>query len=191
MGRGDTHDLCALQHVGGLRDLLAQLGRGQHPGQQLGRLDGGQDAGAGGLDGELLGALRFPGEGYDYREQSIAKGVYTLRYGLLPINGDHLGVSPNRDYALLLPAAKDTATAALPRKKLEAGSAESAGTSHPAILMLTAAPGAPPAKGEPALVHDEEKNTWGVVVPLSLAVEGESSAVTLNIQLVVVGVAPV
>jgi hypothetical protein len=142
-------------------------------------------------DGELLGALRFPGEGYDYREQAIAKGVYTLRYGLLPINGDHLGVSPNRDYTLLLPAAKDTATAALPRKKLEAGSAESAGTSHPAILMLTAAPDASPAKGEPALVRDEEKNTWGVVLPLSLAVEGESAAVTLNVQLVVVGVAPV
>ena len=89
----------------------------------------------------------------------------------------------------LLPAAKDTAIAALPRKKLEAGSAESAGTSHPAILMLTAAPDASPAKGEPTLVHDEEKNTWGVVVPLSLAVEGESAAVTLNVQLVVVGVA--
>jgi len=142
-------------------------------------------------DGELLGALRFPGEGHDYREQAIAKGVYTLRYGLLPINGDHLGVSPNRDYALLLPAAKDTAIASLPRKKLEAGSAESAGTSHPAILMLTAATEASPAKGEPALVRDEEKNTWGVVVPLSLAVDGESAPVTLNVQLVVVGVAPV
>jgi len=91
----------------------------------------------------------------------------------------------------LLPAAKDTAIASLPRKKLEAGSAESAGTSHPAILMLMAAPDAPPANGEPALVHDEEKNTWGAVVPLSLAVEGEPAAVTLNVQLVVVGAAPV
>ena len=57
--------------------------------------------------------------------------------------------------------------------------------------MLPAAPDASPAKGEPALVHDEEKNTWGVVLPLSLAVEGESAAVPLNVQLVVVGVAPV
>jgi len=143
-------------------------------------------------DGELLGALRFPGEGHDYRDQAIEQGAYTLRYGLLPINGDHLGVSPNRDYALLLPAAKDTAVAALPRKKLEAGSSESAGTSHPAILMLTAAPDASPrAKGEPALVHDEAMNTWGAVVPLSLAVDGEPAAVTLNVQLTVVGIAPV
>ena len=133
-------------------------------------------------EGELLGALRFPGEGHDYRDQTIEPGAYTLRYGLQPVNGDHLGVSPNRDYALLLPAAKDTAIAALPRKKLEEGSSESAGTSHPAILMLTAAPEASPAKGEPALVHDEAKNTWGAVVPLSLAVDGESAPVTLRVH---------
>ena len=54
--------------------------------------------------------------------------------------------------------------------------------------MLTAAPDASPAKGEPTLVRDEEKNTWGVVVPLSLAVDGESAPVTLNVQLIVVGV---
>ena len=60
-------------------------------------------------EGELLGALRFPGEGHDYRDQTIAKGVYTLRYGFQPVNGDHLGVSTYRDYALLVPAAKDKA----------------------------------------------------------------------------------
>jgi len=70
-------------------------------------------------EGELLGALRFPGEGYDYRDQVIAKGVYTIRYGLQPVNGDHLGVSTYRDYALLLPAAKDTTLADLPQKPLE------------------------------------------------------------------------
>ncbi len=140
-------------------------------------------------EGVLLGALRFPEEGRDYRDQAIEPGAYTLRYGLQPVNGDHLGVSVNRDYVLLLPAAKDTAIAALPRKKLEEGSSESAGTSHPAILMLTAAPDASAAKGEPALVRDEAKNTWGAVVPLSLAVEGESAPLTLGIQLIVVGAA--
>ena len=140
-------------------------------------------------EGVLLGALRFPEEGRDYRDQAIEPGAYTLRYGLQPVNGDHLGVSVNRDYVLLLPAAKDAALAALPRKKLEEGSSESAGTSHPAILMLTAAPDASAAKGEPALVRDEAKNTWGAVVPLSLAVEGESAPLTLGIQLIVVGAA--
>ena len=39
------------------------------------------------------------------------------------------------------------------------------------------------------MVHDEEKNTWGAVVPLNLAVKGESSPVTLPIQLILVGMA--
>ena len=51
--------------------------------------------------------LQFATEGHDYRDQPIAKGVYTMRYGLQPVNGDHLGVSTYRDYSLLLPAAKD------------------------------------------------------------------------------------
>ena len=90
--------------------------------------------------GELLGALRYPGEGRDYRDQSINKGVYTLRYGLQPVNGDHLGVSIFRDYALLLPASKDTTVAPLKKKPMEERSAESAGTSHPAVLILLSVP---------------------------------------------------
>src|SRR6185312_11782542 len=39
-------------------------------------------------DGELLGAVRFAVEGHDYRDQAIAAGVYTVRYGLQPVNGD-------------------------------------------------------------------------------------------------------
>ena len=138
-------------------------------------------------EGELLGALRFPGEGHDYRDQTIAKGIYTLRYGLQPVNGDHLGVSTFRDYVLLVPAAKDKSVADLPPKRLEQQSAESAGTSHPAVLMLLAAPAGSTA--EPAMVHDETLNTWGAVIPLNLAVKGESSAVTLPVQLILVGMA--
>ncbi len=88
----------------------------------------------------MLGALRFPGEGHDYRDQSIGKGVYTLRYGLQPVNGDHLGVSPNRDYMLLLPAGKDATPVNIAKKPLEERSAESAGTSHPAVLEASRRP---------------------------------------------------
>jgi len=120
-------------------------------------------------EGELLGAWRFPGEGHDNRDQTIPKGVYTVRYGLQPVNGDHLGVSPFRDYALLLPAAKDTAVAATPSKPLQERSAESAGASHPAILLLSAAP----TSGKPlSVVRDEEKNSWGAVLPLNVGAKG-------------------
>jgi len=138
-------------------------------------------------EGELLGALRFPVDGHDYRDQTIAKGVYTLRYGLQPVNGDHLGVSTYRDYALLLPAAKDKALEKLPRARLEEQSAESAGTNHPAILMLLAPPEG--AKTGPSMAHDEALNAWGAVVPLNLAVKGDSGPAALSIQLILVGVA--
>src|ERR1700728_2223893 len=62
-------------------------------------------------EGELVGVLQFATEGHDYRDQPIAKGVYTMRYGLQPVNGDHLGVSAYRDYVLLMPAAKDKSLA--------------------------------------------------------------------------------
>jgi hypothetical protein len=138
-------------------------------------------------EGEVLGALRFPGEGHDYRDQTIAQGVYTLRYGLQPVNGDHLGVSTYRDYALLMPAAKDKALASLPPKRLEEQSAESAGTNHPAVLMLLAAPSA--SNSGPSMVHDETLSTWGAVVPLNLSVAGESQPVALAIQLILIGMA--
>jgi hypothetical protein len=137
-------------------------------------------------EGELLGALRFTGQGHDYRDQPIPAGIYTLRYGLQPVNGDHLGVSTFRDFALLIAAAKDKAPADIPEKKLEDQSAETAGSSHPAVLMLVPVP--PNAKPG-VMVHDEAKNTWGAVIPLVLQVKGESAPATLPVQLVLVGVA--
>jgi hypothetical protein len=138
-------------------------------------------------EGELLGAVRFVSEGHDYRDQAVPPGVYTLRYGLQPVNGDHLGVSPFRDYALLVPAARDASTEPLTRKKLETQSAEAAGSSHPTVLMLVAAPG--DAKGAPAIARDEAKNTWGAVIGLPLEVKGASGTTPLLVQLVVVGTA--
>jgi hypothetical protein len=141
-------------------------------------------------DGELVGVLQYSSEGRDYRDQSISKGVYTLRYGLQPVNGDHLGVSTYRDYLLLLPAAKDTKSDLPARKKLEQQSAESAGTSHPAVLLLQAA-STDSSKTTPAMVRDAEKNTWSVAIPLKLQVKGDREAIVQPVLLVVVGAAPV
>ena len=138
-------------------------------------------------EGELLGVLRFATEGQDYRDQAIPTGLYTMRYGLQPINGAHLGVSPFRDYALLLPAAKDTTTAPLAKKGLEEKSAEAAGTSHPAVLMLLTAPDS--AKAGTSVVRDDAKDTWGAVVPLALAVKGGSAPAPLTVQLIISGAA--
>lgn len=139
-------------------------------------------------DGEMLGVLEFAQEGHDYRDQPIARGVYTMRYGLQPVNGDHLGVSTYRDYILLLPAAKDRAPAPPARKQLEERSAESAGTSHPASFLLLMAP--PGARAEPGVRHDTAKETWSVILPLRLQVKGKGEPITYPVQLVLVGAAP-
>ncbi|WP_165253160.1 hypothetical protein [Paludisphaera soli] len=136
-------------------------------------------------EGELIGVAKYAAEGYDYRDQSIVPGVYTLRYGLQPVNGDHLGVSVNRDYVLLVLAAKDTDAAVLDRKKLEKQSAEAVGTTHPGVLLLLAAPEKLPEG--PTMIHDEGLNTWGAILTLPLQVEGQADAVPLPLQLTVVG----
>jgi hypothetical protein len=139
-------------------------------------------------EGELLGSLQFANEGHDYRDQSITKGVYTMRYGLQPVNGDHLGVSTYRDYSLLLPASKDKSLVAPPRKQLEERSAESAGTSHPAVFIMLMAP-AGASKTAASIIRDAEKDTWSVVLPLALEVKGQSESVVHPVRIVVDGAA--
>ncbi len=138
-------------------------------------------------EGDLLGAIRFQAEGHDYRDQAIAPGLYTIRYGLQPVNGDHLGVSPYRDYALLLPASKDQKMGKLERKALEAQSAEAAGSSHPAVMLLLSAPA--DSKTSPSIVRDEEKNLWSVMLGVPLLVKDEKAPTTLPLKLVVSGAA--
>ena len=142
-------------------------------------------------EGELLGAMRFVAEGHDFRDQTIAKGVYTLRYGLQPQNGDHNGSSEFRDFALLLPAAKDVAVVAIPKKALEERSAESAGSSHPAVFVLLTAPSTSAPAGAPTITRDDQKDTWGVVMPMNLEVKGASGPTPFSIQLIIIGAAMV
>ena len=58
-------------------------------------------------EGALLGVMEVVGKGSDFREQSVPAGVYTLRFGLHPEDGNHMGVAPSRDFGLLAPVEKD------------------------------------------------------------------------------------
>jgi len=73
----------------------------------------------------------------DYKGQAIPAGLYTLRYGLLPSDGNHMGVSQYRDYLLLVPLGSDADPSAQPEKEeLYKLSAKASGTNHPAVLSL-------------------------------------------------------
>jgi hypothetical protein len=88
--------------------------------------------------GALLGVIRFTGPAQDRRGQPIKPGVYTLRYSNYPVNGDHQGVAPQRDFALLVPISLDTDASAKPAfDALVALSTKASGTPHPAVFSLS------------------------------------------------------
>jgi hypothetical protein len=107
--------------------------------------------------GTLVGAIRVSGEFKEIRGKVVKPGVYTLRYGLQPQNGDHLGISTYRDFLLLSPAALDTDPKVLGFDGVVALSKEVIGTAHPASLSLDPpedAPGAALSAYQNELGHD-------------------------------------
>ena len=58
-------------------------------------------------EGTLVGVIRFPSAATDYRGQPIKPGYYTLRYVIMLEDGNHLGVSPTKDFFLLCPVGED------------------------------------------------------------------------------------
>ncbi len=92
---------------------------------------------------EFVGVVNLPKGMTDFRGQTIPAGVYSLRYHLLPQDGNHLGVAPNPDFLLAIPVASDpNPEQGYLYKKLVALSAKATGTNHPAVIALDA-PGEP------------------------------------------------
>ena len=106
--------------------------------------------------GSLVGVLRFPRKGADFRGQDIPAGVYTLRYADQPVDGNHVGTFATRDFLLLVPAASDESPAPIAEKDLFTASAKSAESSHPAIKPLVKPESATPGE----LRHLEEQDWW-------------------------------
>jgi hypothetical protein len=87
--------------------------------------------------GTLLGVIRFDGNGADRRGQMLKAGVYTLRYGIMPMNDTHQGAAPQRDFLLMTPAADDRDLNAAPNfDALMVMSRKASQTQHPAVLSF-------------------------------------------------------
>jgi hypothetical protein len=127
----------------------------------------------------LVGAISFPVTGKDFRGQQIKPGIYTLRYALHPTDGNHMGISPIRDFLLLVPAAEDGDVSARYKfEELAKLSAKASQTNHPAVMSLLV-PGH--AEGLPSLTENELghlvfstklKLQSGQELPVSLIVKG-------------------
>ena len=87
--------------------------------------------------GEFVGVARILAPWIDAKGQRIPSGVYSLRYALQPLTKDHFRTAVQRDFLLMLPAAKDPNPAL--RTDLDAllaASRQVSRTGHPAVIAL-------------------------------------------------------
>jgi hypothetical protein len=131
----------------------------------------------------VLGAVRFDQLSTDYRKQKIKPGLYTLRLGFQPMDGDHMGTAPYPEFCLLAPAKLDQKPDIMEAKELRELSAKAIGGSHPGVLLLF-----PNDKPEdaPKLV-DKGNNTWVLTLKEPVTVDGQKADAGLGIALTLVG----
>jgi len=113
--------------------------------------------------GTLVGAMRVSGTFKEIRGKVVKPGVYTLRYGQQPQNGDHLGISLFREFLLISPAALDTDPKVLGFDGVVALSKEVIGTAHPASLSLDPPEDAP---GTALSTYQNDSGHDGVVLQI-------------------------
>jgi hypothetical protein len=128
----------------------------------------------------LLGAVRLQQLMGDYRKQKIKPGVYTLRLGFQPMDGDHMGTAPFTEFGLLSPADADTKAEPMSAKELQEMSAKAAGGTHPAVFLLF-----PNNKPEdmPKL-ETKEGGHWVLMVKEPVVVEKEKAALGIGLNLI-------
>jgi hypothetical protein len=134
--------------------------------------------------GELVGVIRVGDkiEFTDFRGQPVKPGVYTLRYGQQPQDGNHIGTSDVYDFLVALPASTDTDPKLfVPPDRLHKASSKSVGTNHPAIFSLLAVESPVTA----ATLTKEENDRWVLGVPVQGDDGGKKSS--LSLRMVVVG----
>jgi len=121
-------------------------------------------------EGSLVGVMHFPEASKDYRGQAIKAGYYTLRYELVPQDGNHMGVSQYRDFLLLVPAAKDTdGTKPVTFADAVKLSRDSTDTGHPGVMLMDSVSDS--NKTFPALFQDYSQN-WALQMEATLGSGG-------------------
>ncbi|HTS70740.1 MAG TPA: hypothetical protein VMO17_17280 [Terriglobia bacterium] len=128
-------------------------------------------------EGAMVGVLHFPKDVPDFRGQNIKAGYYTLRYVLIPQDGNHMGVNPSRDAFALAPVAADKD----PDKTLSFDdvvklSRQASGTPHPGFLVGAQVNG----DTFPAIAKDDSGH-WNVQM------KGQGKSGDLPLAMTVVG----
>jgi len=129
----------------------------------------------------LIGVITFSKATTDFRGQSVKPGSYTLRYALHPADGNHMGISPIRDFLIMLPVAMDSnPDASFKFEEMAKMSTKVTGTNHPGVLSLVQIDKAPAV---PNISQDDSnhtvfsaslKNQSGAVIPIAFIVKGHA-----------------
>jgi hypothetical protein len=116
-------------------------------------------------EGTLVGAMKTSAAFRDIRGRTIKPGTFLLRFALQPQNGDHLGVSPHREFLLATPAAEDKDPSALGHEPAVDLAKKSINISHPAVLSLDP----PVSTGVPLAVTTNDAGHTAVVFEVPTA----------------------
>ena len=131
----------------------------------------------------VLGALRVHKTMIDYRKQKIKEGVYTLRLGYQPSDGDHMGTAPNNEFCLPVPAADDKDAEPMAPKALQEASTKATGGSHPGVFLLFP----PKAKAPDApVLEKDDMDDW--ILTRGVEVKAGDAKAKIGLMLTLVGV---
>ncbi len=134
------------------------------------------------VSGELIGVMQVEAKKKftDFRGQEIKPGIYTLRYGQQPEDGNHVGTSDLADFLLGIPAVSDSDPKPINGfSSLSKKSAKTAGSTHPAIFSLL--PVDKPVEAA-VLTHNAAKEH--TMLSVTLAAKGGSK---VPLRLIVIG----
>jgi len=129
------------------------------------------------VSGSFYGVITLPNGAGDFRGQKIPAGTYTLRYQLLPEDGNHMGVAPNPDFFLLVPVEADPgAETKMAYAALVRASAKASGTAHPAAFAMES----PDKRGVAAKVESGHTiacfkvGSGALTVPIGMVLSGSA-----------------
>ena len=127
--------------------------------------------------GEMVGVVHFPALTTDFRNQNIKAGYYTLRYALIPQDGNHMGVNPTRDAFVLAPVTADSDPDKLLKfEELVKMGSQASGTPHPGFLV-----GAAPSGSNFPSVSKDDAGNW------DLQIKGHGSGGDIPIGFTIAG----
>ena len=132
----------------------------------------------------LLGVVRVHKSGRDYRDDDLCRGVFTMRYGKIPGDGNHLGATDYPYFAVLIPAAKDLRLDTYKTfKSMTKASLKETAAEHPMILSLRPAK---KAGGKPTIIEPAPEHK-SILLAASGKLKDAKAPVAIPLQIVFAG----